>query len=244
MQAPRQLLPGNQSDDRLAEYLRNTANKYPRRLVRRFVNYLNTYDPRHLGTVVVDIGCNTGNEVCYYALNGQHKIIALDFNPSAIAATTAAVKQRSYTNVEIRLLDITAKPIPVCDVASATFFMPFIHPAKFKVTWENNIVPQIKPGGYFIGHFFGPNHQWNYRKDMTFLSEAQVRLLFDKNSSQFEGLKFFKETQKSVPLAKDNPEQAFFHFFKVVARKKGGKPLELTAEEEQNVAKDFFRTPF
>lgn len=241
MQEPKKLLQADQSD-RWAEYLKNTSGKPPRKLVKRFVHYLNTYDPKHSGTIVVDIGCGAGNDTCYYAVNDRHQIIALDSNEKATSIAMDAANQHGYTNVSYVVQDIMEKPIPECDVASASLTVPFIHPAKFLATWNNNIVSQIRPGGYFVGHFFGLNHAWTFCPDLTFLPEEQVRSLFDKNSTQFEGLKFFKETQKPVVLA--NGKNAAFHTFKVVARKKGGKPLELTAEEEDNVAKNFFRKPF
>lgn len=241
MQEPRKIVAANQSD-RWAEYLKNTANKPPRKLVKRFVNYLNTYDPRHSGTIVVDIGCGAGNDTCYYAVNKNHQIIALDCNQGAITATTDAVNQHGYSNVSVIVRNIMAEPIPECDIASASLCMPFISPTNFTVTWENNIVSRIKPGGYFVGHFFGPNHAWRVHSELTFLSKEQVQSLFDKNSSHFEGLKFFKETQREVVLA--NGQKTIFHTVKAVARKKGGDPLELTPEDEENIAKDFFKKPF
>ena len=197
------------------KYLEKTSNLHPRGLVKKFIQYLKTSDQLHPGIKVVDIGCGSGRDASFY-INEGLQVTAIDCNPDAIEMVT----KKNYKNITTKVCDICTESIPECHIASASFCMPFIPPKSFAKVWNQNIVPSILPGGYFVGHFFGNEHGWAspYGSRMTFLTKEQVEKLFDPKTSHFNGVIFFKETKKVNPVI--NGGSMFFHTITVYAQKK------------------------
>jgi hypothetical protein len=68
--------------------------------------------------------------------------------------------------------------LPPADLVHSSYSLPFCPPAYFSQLWKT-INDAIKPDGYFIGQFFGPNDSWAGKNpDMTFLSKEEVQKLF------------------------------------------------------------------
>lgn len=202
-------------ENKWTTYLKNTQNKPPRGLVKKFVDFLKFDEDSFSKTQVVDVGCGAGNDTRFYSHVGFN-VTAIDSNPVAIQ--NIQVNSQDYKNITTKICDITLESIPQCNIASASYCLPFVPPSLFDTTWNKHIVPNILPGGYFAGHFFGPEDGWAGSKDMTFLAENQVRELFNPQTTTFEGLTFFKEKKKEASLA--NGGSKLWHIFTVFARKK------------------------
>lgn len=201
------------------EYFKNSQNKPPRGLVKRFIEHLNTNEETTTKKHVVDIGCGSGNDSKFYAFLG-FKVTAIDCNEYAIK--TIQETNQDHMDITAKVCDVTKEMIPQCDIASASYSLPFIPPSAFDHTWNNQIVQSIVPGGYFVGHFFGNEDGWasQYKESMTFLTKDQIEKLFDPKTSNFEEVNC-KEKKKEAPLT--NGGSKHWHIFTIFARKKSLK---------------------
>lgn len=67
--------------------------------------------------------------------------------------------------------------LPKSDLVLSLFSLPFCRPNEFNNLWKK-ISNSVSDGKYFLGNFFGKNDEWNFRKDMTFLSLKDIENLF------------------------------------------------------------------
>jgi hypothetical protein len=95
----------------------------------------------------------------------------------------------------------------------------FNEPSEFPKFWAQ-LTNQLKPGGLFVGDFFGPKFEGFKEKDkvhMTWLDEEQVRSLFKGFN-----ILVFRVTDK--PAVNPMGIKTHEHVFEVVARKNTGTP--------------------
>ena len=84
--------------------------------------------------------------------------------------------------------------LPKTSLIVSNFSLPFCIPISFNYLW-NNICDSIVDNGYFLGNFFGMNDDWNGKKNMTFLTNEDIKILF-KNYKilYYNEMEYDKET--------------------------------------------------
>lgn len=221
------------SESNWEAFLRNTKDFPPRSLVKRFIQYTKENKMDSSPIHVVDIGCGSGGDTNFYGMQEGFTVTAIDNKNQAIE--NVRTRMSGYAKITAKLSDITQEPIPECQVASASYSLPFISKDQFFTTWNNNITPNISPGGYFVGHFFGDKHGWakDYGEQLTFLKREEAEKLFDPETSCFETPILFNEKEKEVRLA--NGGTQYWHRFAVIAQKKK------TAREEEVVVDAYLK---
>ena len=134
--------------------------------------------------IAIDFGSGVGNETLYLLKKG-YTIIAIDAEKKALELMRSRDDIQPYLPHLTTLLSSFEKidwlALPKVDLFVASFSLPFVKPEFFKEVWHH-IVQQIKPGGYFVGHFFTPKYtgfKKAQRKAMTFLDKQQIDTLFD-----------------------------------------------------------------
>jgi tellurite methyltransferase len=119
----------------------------------------------------LDLGCGAGRDTRWLLSQGWD-VTAVDQEPAAIAllADVASEKLRAVQS-SISDFDFTPESY---DLISAQFSLPFLPRAAFFDAFER-LKDAIKPGGLFVGQFFGVHDSWNNtERDMTFLTHKEV----------------------------------------------------------------------
>lgn len=168
---------------------------------------------------VLNVDRKVGNEAVYYAIN-DFSVTHLHMNPG----TFDSVKATFAAYPEIVLKD-PANESETFDVVSSVLCLPFLGRQIFPPFCQE-LFAVIKPGGYFVGNFFGNEDGWAANQPhMQFLTEAEVRAMFDPATTDFAGFvnvcehqHGFKETKETAPMV--NGGSKFWHIFSVIAQKK------------------------
>lgn len=218
----------NEPEKHSAEFKQEMRDKTHEE-VACFVQYIRTKTNAQLHVLNVDR--QEGNEAVYYAING-FKVTQIHMHPPTLATvkeTFAAYPEISFKNPE--------NESETFDVVSSVYCLPFLGKDIFPPFCQE-LFDTIKPGGYFVGNFFGTEDEWNNSKTtMKFLSVDEARAMFDPNSTNFasfvsicEHQPGFKETKGPAPLAKGTSK--YWHIFSVIAQKKpapaAAPPVEAT----------------
>ena len=98
------------------------------------------------------------------------------------------------------------------DLINAQFALPFLSQRWFREVFER-VKRAIKPGGMFVGQFFGIHDQWNtLEQEMTFLTREQVEaVLHDMDVIEFQ------EEEMDGHIADGSPKH--WHTFHIIARR-------------------------
>jgi SAM-dependent methyltransferase len=157
----------------------------------------------------IDIGCGNGIDTVELLKRGW-KVFAVD---KEIHAIELIRKRVISDNLQTSVRNFEDMTLPTnIDLINASYSLPFCHPDKFREVWTK-ITLALKPGGYFTGHFFGPNDDWAYSKEMTFFSYEQLIQLF----KEFDVINI-EENEEDKPTAISS-ELKHWHVFKVLLRK-------------------------
>lgn len=199
-----------------AEFIQQMRDKTQEE-VACFVTYLRTKTNEQLHVLNVDR--KVGNEAVYYAING-FKVTQIHMNPSSLET----VKETFAAYPDISFKD-PANESETFDVVSSVLCLPFLSKDIFPPFCQE-LFATIKPGGYFVGNFFGNEDGWaNNNPQMKFLSAAEARAMFDPNTTDFAGFvnacehqPGFKETKETAPMAQGGSK--YWHIFSVIAQKK------------------------
>lgn len=63
--------------------------------------------------------------------------------------------------------------LPRADLVYAGRSLPFCAESEFPALWSG-IMDSVRPGGWFVGDFFGPNDSWVGRANMNFHDSAET----------------------------------------------------------------------
>jgi SAM-dependent methyltransferase len=200
--------------DKWKPYVEKTARRPANPLL---VEALGLIQPNEGETrIALDLGAGAGNETAYLLAAGW-EVWAIDASPAAVEA----IRQRSDLQnnnrlhvVQSRFNAIDWSAFPKFDLIVAISTLSFSEPTEFDAVWAG-VVNQLKPGGFFVGNFFGPKFTGYEEKDrihMTWLDKDRVLGLFTK----FETVRFHEidEAGESATGVKTHP-----HIFEVVAKK-------------------------
>ncbi|MES2274286.1 MAG: class I SAM-dependent methyltransferase, partial [Chlamydiota bacterium] len=169
------------------------------------------------GSVVLDIGCETGKNAASLIKN-CHKVVLLDIASNALSYTIANLSREGLShgvldslNVQIEEFQLEHAPF---QAVIGTHAFSFIPPKLFDATIKKKIFDCIEIGGYFVGGFFGEQHAWADRPEMSIFSFERLETLFI--SSGFRLIELSEVTQEERLTI--SGEFVRFHTFNIIAQ--------------------------
>ena len=208
--------------DKWKPYIEKTANKPARPLLVEAMELIKPNE--HETNVALDLGAGAGNETAYLLAAGWD-VWAIDASPTSVDT----IRRRSdlqNTNrlhvVQARFNEIDWTSLPKLDLVVAISSLTFSEPAEFQNLWDQ-VTNQVKPGGYFVGNFFGPKFTGFDEKEkiqMTWLEKDRVKILFNGFTTLL-----FREIGK--PSESATGVKTHEHIFEVIAKKNVAASNEL-----------------
>jgi SAM-dependent methyltransferase len=126
------------------------------------------------------------------------------------SASLESAPPEARESLTTRIAAFTDVDFPAADLVFAALSLPFCGPADFKRVW-GNIVTALRPGGFFVGHMFGPHDTWAGTPDMNFHSRTEVEQLL----TGFEIISLREQDEDGAAVG--GPKH--WHLFHVIARR-------------------------
>jgi tellurite methyltransferase len=158
----------------------------------------------------IDLGCGAGSDTLALLDYGWH-VLAIDKQPEAISRLLARATSNQQVRLQTQVISFEEVVLPPADLVNASFSLPFCPPHHFDQFWAK-IVCSLRPGGCFVGQFFGEHDDWARNPAMTFHTAAQIEQLL----AGFE-VEFFKEVDEDGQTAVGHAKH--WHVFSIVARR-------------------------
>ncbi|MBO3740089.1 class I SAM-dependent methyltransferase [Actinoplanes flavus] len=129
------------------------------------------------GRTAADLGCGAGLETAALLAAGW-RVVAVDGEPGTPARLSRAAgdRQAMVTVRTTRFQDLSE--LPPTDLIYAGYSLPFQTRSSFDPLWTV-LRASLRPGGRIAVDLFGDHDSWAGDPDMTFLTEAEARGLFD-----------------------------------------------------------------
>jgi SAM-dependent methyltransferase len=201
------------SDIAWETYYRAVAGRSLRELFVDATPFLPTKAPDGRSLVAVDLGCGDGTETLELLRRGW-TVLAVDGSPEGIARLRESVRPSERDRLTTRVAPYSELDLPAADLVYAGLSLPFCEPHEFDEVWSR-VTSSIRPGGFFVGHLFGPHDSWAGTPDMTFHTRAEVEALLAE--FEIEGLREQDEDGEAVSGPKH------WHVFHVIARKQSSR---------------------
>lgn len=155
----------------------------------------------------LDLGAGAGRDTRYLLQQG-FQVTAVDSDPHAIAML------RSFPQENLQVVQASFEDFAfeIYALINAEFALPFLSQQRFHEVFER-VKRATKPGGIFVGQFFGVHDQWNTSEQpMTFLTREQAEaVLWDMDIIEFN------EEDMDGHIADGSPKH--WHTFHIIARK-------------------------
>lgn len=154
----------------------------------------------------LDLGCGAGRDT-RYLLDRGFMVTAVD-REAASLDTLADLPIDCLCLVQSAFEDFTFEQY---DLINAQFALPFMRQELFAVVFVR-LKAALKPGGFFVGQFFGVHDSWNTSENaMTFFSREEAE-------QQLKGLEIveFEEEDRDGAAADGTPKH--WHVFHIIAR--------------------------
>lgn len=149
------------------------------------------------------LGCESGRDPLYWVGYGADVTI-LDGTPHAIAITALRLAEKHELSHLAKALPCRLESIPdelgTFDAVTGTAVFSFIPHDQFVHVMSTKILSHVAPSGYFAGHFFGPEHEWAYKENMSFSTVKELVDLFEKNGFEILWINEIKTTRPTVFL--------------------------------------------
>lgn len=162
------------------------------------------------GGLAVDIAAGEGRDTLELLKRGW-KVVALDSHPDAFSHLWPRVQDAWTPQLKTIEVNFSEMEFPPCDLANASFALPFCEPQYFPGLWDK-IVAAIRPGGRFAGQFFGKRDSWASISNRTHHSREEMSRLLEG----FD-VEMLREEEKDDAPDVRNPKH--WQLFHVVARK-------------------------
>ncbi len=182
------------------EFYQITKNNPPWPRLVRAVSLL-----RYTGEAL-DLGCGGGRDTRY--------LLACGFQVTSVdneAASLAALADLPTEHLDLVQSTFEHFTFARYDLINAHFALPFTHKEQFSAVFAR-LKAALKPGGIFVGQFFGVNDTWNTPETtMTFFSSEQAH-------AQLAGLEIieFEEEDQDGTTARGDAKH--WHVYHIVAR--------------------------
>lgn len=148
--------------DRCRMYLEGNEGAPPReQLVRAITAH---WIPDTRTPCALDLGCGPGREVVFLLERGFH-VRAVDPYREMLERTRSAAASVSGAQSRLELIQATLEECATglareaFDLVHAGFVLPFVLPAEFSRSFAS-LEQSIRPGGLFVGQFFGPSDEF------------------------------------------------------------------------------------
>lgn len=154
----------------------------------------------------LDLGAGAGRDT-HYLLEQGFQVTAVDSDPHAVAM----LRSLQAGNLRVVQASFEEFAFETYDLINAQFALPFVSPRRFREVFER-VKRALKPGGMFVGQFFGIHDQWNTPEhEMTFLTREQAEeVLQDLDIIELN------EEEVDGHVADGSPKH--WHTFHIIAR--------------------------
>ena len=167
------------------KYYQNKLKEPPRELLVKALGLMNIDSSAH--PRAIDLGAGVGNETLLL-LKSRFLVTAVDNNALAIEMlrNRPGMQEhlRNLTTMESSIETLDWSKLPKSDLMLASFALPFVAPKNFSGVF-NGIKNNLKPRGYFVGHFFDPSY-------IGFPEKERVHMSFQTKQQVFELFKDFE----------------------------------------------------
>ena len=182
------------------EFYHITKNNPPWPRLVRAVSLLG-----HTGEAL-DLGCGGGRDTRYLLAHG-FQVTAVDSK----AASLAALADLPREHLHLVLSTFEEFSFMSFDLINAHFALPFTQKAQFSAVFAR-LKAALKPGGIFVGQFFGVNDTWNTPEtQMTFLTHEQAH-------AQLIGLEIVEFEEEDQDGMTALGEAKHWHVYHIIAR--------------------------
>jgi len=154
----------------------------------------------------LDLGCGGGRDTRYLLAQG-FTVTAVDTEAASLAALEDLPRERLHL-VQSTFEDFSFTSY---DLINAHFALPFTHKEQFSAVFAR-LKAALKPGGVFVGQFFGVNDTWNMPETkMTFLTSEQAH-------AQLAGLELVEFEEEDQDGMTARGEAKHWHVYHIIAR--------------------------
>ena len=154
----------------------------------------------------LDLGYGAGRDTRYLLGQGFF-VTAVDSDPHTIALL-ADLPQDRLRAVQSSFEEFRFETY---DLINAQFALPFVPKEHFNEVF-GRVKRALKPGGIFVGQFFGLHDEWNTPgRPMTFLTREQVEELL-------RGMKLIEFTEEDVDSHVADGTPKHWHVFHIIAQ--------------------------
>jgi len=192
------------------DYYRALENRQPRQL---FQDWQRIWEAsRGKPGFAIDLGCGDGTETLVLLAHGWH-VLAVDSTPEAIEWVIRRTPEEDRPRLQVQVVAFQQARFPPANLIYAGLSLPFCPPEDLPPVWRK-IRSALKPGGHFVGHFFGVRDSWAGKPDMNFLTAGQARSLLDGLA-----VERFQEFERDEPTVFEAVKRK--HYFEVIVRREG-----------------------
>lgn len=178
---------------------------------------------------ILDIGCETGKNAACLIKKG-HKVTILDIAPNAIHYTKENLRKMGLEqgiveciNGKIEMLDQKYGPFKA---VIGTYVFSFIPPHLFQEVMKKNVLGRVENEGYFVGGFFGKEHAWAKKSNLTIVTQEKLKKLLTNAGFTICEI---HEQKKEIPTVFNG--QQLFHTITVIAK----RTLPTETPEKRNI---------
>jgi tellurite methyltransferase len=154
----------------------------------------------------LDLGAGAGRDTRYLLEQG-FQVTAVDSDPHAVAML------KSLQEGDLRVVQATFEEFAfeTYDLINAHFALPFVSPRRFREVFKR-VKRALKPGGMFVGQFFGIHDQWNTPEhEITFLTREQAEEVL-------QDLDILELNEEEVDGHVADGSSKHWHTFHIIAR--------------------------
>ena len=191
-------------NDKWQEYITKTKTGKPRPLLVEAAALVQEKGE------VLDLGSGAMNDAKFLVAAGFRHITAVDKStPPEDVLKDIPPGSISFIRSTFETFDFPAEKY---SLVNAQYALPFNPHDSFDAVFSK-IIKSLRPGGIFVGQFFGTRDEWNTSQNqMTFHTEDQARQLL----SPLQVIAFTEE-EKDAPTALNG--QKHWHVFHFIARR-------------------------
>lgn len=157
----------------------------------------------------LDLGSGALNDTRYLVSVGFEHVTAVDKNPVSEQEVEKLPRDKvSYDGSSFEDFNFQENSY---DLINAQYSLPFTSKESFDEVFDS-VIKSLKPGGVFVGQFFGDRDAWNIEgKSMTFQTREEVETLL----SDFKIIELKEEEVDGKTASGDAKHWHVFHFIAV-----------------------------
>lgn len=194
--------------DAWAPFLEGTADRPPLRFFDRAMEFVGGNDGR--GRLAIDLGCGGGAET-RALLDRGWSVFATDRSPTAERLLLDRVPPNARHRLTIAIGRFETVALPDADLVYAQMSLPFAGDGFAEAT--DAAIAAVRPGGAFVGHFFGMDDDWIANDDVTGVTRQWVEERF----AAFDSVQI-DEINEDGPFGLDSNTKHWHYYFVLAHR--------------------------